>query len=136
MGPRIEFLRHWIASRRCGGLLCSTLVVILALVVYLCIYIIYPNKESSASIKRSYDYIIVGAGTAGCVLANRLSEDPESSILIVEAGDSVHDDKLMQIPLAVVFANKSKYDWGFSIVPQKKSFLGSEDKPTAVKTGS
>lgn len=54
----ISIFSDWIASRRCGGLLCSTLVVILALVVYLCIYIIYPNKESSASIKRSYDYVI------------------------------------------------------------------------------
>lgn len=54
----ISIFSDWIASRRCGGLLCSTLVVILALVVYLCIYIIYTNKESSASIKRSYDYVI------------------------------------------------------------------------------
>lgn len=71
---------------------------------------------------------VVGAGTAGCVLANRLSEDPLSSILLIEAGDSVHDDKLMQIPLAVMFANTSKYDWKFVTVPQKNSFLGSRDK--------
>lgn len=71
---------------------------------------------------------VVGAGTAGCVLANRLSEDPQSSILIVEAGNSANDDKLMQIPLAVMFANTSKYDWKFITVPQKNSFLGSRDK--------
>lgn len=79
--------------------------------------------------------MIVGAGTAGCVLANRLSKDPLSSILLIEAGDSVHDDKLMQIPLAVVFANSSKYDWKFITVPQKNSFLGSRDKRGTLSSG-
>jgi choline dehydrogenase len=60
-----------------------------------------------------YDYIIVGAGSAGCVLAARLSEDPDVSVLVVEAGpadtwDNVH------IPLGVTALGHSAVDWDYS----------------------
>ncbi|MEM7105770.1 MAG: GMC family oxidoreductase N-terminal domain-containing protein [Bacteroidota bacterium] len=65
-----------------------------------------------------FDYIIVGAGTAGCVLANRLSADVENSVLLIEAGGS--DKKLLiKTPGAYPQNFKTNYDWGFWSEPQE-----------------
>uniref|UniRef100_UPI0035944FA3 GMC family oxidoreductase n=1 Tax=Persicitalea sp. TaxID=3100273 RepID=UPI0035944FA3 len=65
-----------------------------------------------------YDYIIVGAGSAGCVLANRLSTDPANSVLLLEAGGP---DKKMEIHIPAAYAklNRSSVDWGYSTEPQE-----------------
>jgi choline dehydrogenase len=60
-----------------------------------------------------YDYIIVGAGSAGCVLANRLSEDKASTVLLLEAGGS---DKsiFIRMPTALsIPMNMQRYNWGY-----------------------
>ncbi|MEV3979180.1 GMC family oxidoreductase N-terminal domain-containing protein [Nonomuraea sp. NPDC049758] len=64
-----------------------------------------------------YDYVIVGAGSAGCVLANRLSADPSVSVALVEAGG--HDDKLeIRMPAGFAKLFKTDYDWNFTTAKQ------------------
>lgn len=59
-----------------------------------------------------FDFIIVGAGTAGCTLANRLSENPKWKVLLLEAGR--HENLLMDIPLLVSFLQLNRdINWGY-----------------------
>ncbi len=65
----------------------------------------------------TYDYIIVGAGSAGCVLANRLSEDPDVSVLLLEAGGK--DNYIwIHIPVGYLYCmNNPRTDWGYRTAP-------------------
>ena len=70
--------------------------------------------------KASYDVVIVGGGSAGCVLANRLSADPATSVLVLEAGrpDSLWD-VYVHMPAALSFPIGSRfYDWGYESEPE------------------
>lgn len=65
-----------------------------------------------------YDFIIVGAGSAGCVLANRLSEDPANRVLLIEAGgrDNYH---WIHIPIGYLYCiGNPRTDWGFKTAPE------------------
>lgn len=65
-----------------------------------------------------YDYIIVGAGSAGCVLANRLSEDEGAEVLLLEAGGADRHPWL-HIPLGLGRMHKSRmFDWGYDSEPE------------------
>lgn len=65
-----------------------------------------------------YDYIIVGAGSAGCVLANRLSENASCRVLLIEAGDWDRDP-MVHVPLGwgVLFKER-RHDWGYDCEPE------------------
>ncbi|KAI0066056.1 GMC oxidoreductase [Artomyces pyxidatus] len=68
--------------------------------------------------RKAYDYVIVGGGTAGCVLASRLSEDPSVTVLLIEAGTSHEKEIFTRIPLAFPRALRTHIDWAFESIPQ------------------
>ncbi|KAF9073604.1 GMC oxidoreductase [Rhodocollybia butyracea] len=85
---------------------------------------------------QTFDYIIIGGGTAGLTLASRLSENPAWSILVLEAGNShldLNDHPLITRPGQFgMQINNPEYDWAFTTVPQKfcndKEYLWSRGK--------
>jgi choline dehydrogenase-like flavoprotein len=68
---------------------------------------------------KPFDYIIVGGGTAGLVVASRLTEDSDVRVLVVEAGADKTSDPLVLTPgLVAGLYGKDEYDWNFTSVPQ------------------
>ena len=69
-------------------------------------------------VNASYDYVVVGGGSAGCVLASRLSEDPSVTVCLLEAGGP-DDSVFIRAPLGfVATANLGIHSWGYHTVPQ------------------
>ena len=66
----------------------------------------------------AFDYVIVGAGSAGCVLADRLTEDGQSTVLALEYGGSDRSP-FIQMPAALSIPMNSKaYNWGYVSEPE------------------
>jgi choline dehydrogenase len=71
-------------------------------------------------VKKGYDYIIIGGGSAGCALANRLSADPARKVLVLEAGRPDYPwDIFVHMPAALTYPNGNRfYDWRYESEPE------------------
>ncbi|MFW0756327.1 choline dehydrogenase [Pseudomonas sp. H11T01] len=75
--------------------------------------------KTNQVIQNNYDYIVVGAGSSGCVIASRLSEDPKVSVLLLEAG-AVDRSWMIDMPLAVErLLTGTKYNWAYKSAPDE-----------------
>ncbi|KAF7294288.1 Aryl-alcohol oxidase-like protein [Mycena chlorophos] len=79
-----------------------------------------PDSDSEELEDKHYDFIVVGAGTAGGVVAARLSENPTFKVLVVEAGlsDDAEGSDVLRIPLFAGRASRTHFDWNYTTTPQ------------------
>ena len=70
-------------------------------------------------VRETFDYIVVGAGSAGAVVAARLTEDPGTTVLLLEAGGPAEADEIT-IPAAFPALFKTKWDWNYTTAEQKQ----------------
>lgn len=73
-----------------------------------------------------YDFIVVGAGSGGSAVTNRLSENRNWTVLLLEAGK--HEGILNQIPMAATAFQFTGYNWGYRVEPNKNACLGMKDQ--------
>lgn len=74
-----------------------------------------------------YDYIVVGGGSAGSVVASRLSEDQDKTVLLLEAGGHFDESPLIHTPIAWAPLQKTEYDWEYYTEKQTQAFQGLKE---------
>lgn len=86
----------------------------------------YEIPRKTLPTKSQYDFIVVGAGPAGAAVTNRLSENHNWNILLLEAGEP--EGIVNQVPLAATAFQLTDYNWGYRVERDGKSCLGMNDQ--------
>ncbi|KAI0321294.1 hypothetical protein OF83DRAFT_1161884 [Amylostereum chailletii] len=93
------------------------------LILFLAAVVLQPTlatlfHEPSQLPRKEYDYVVVGAGVGGSVVANRLTEDGSKTVLLVEAGPNDEDIEFIHVPfLASTLSPNTALDWNFTTIP-------------------
>ncbi|XP_044739108.1 neither inactivation nor afterpotential protein G [Chrysoperla carnea] len=106
----------------------STIILVLLIAIQIKYSLIQDPSHNF-----EFDYIIVGAGTAGCVVAGSLISNSNYTVLIIEAGD--YFNALTQIPTAATLLQGSKHDWSLKTEPQMYSSFGMLNHAQAYPRG-
>ncbi|CAH1163177.1 unnamed protein product [Phaedon cochleariae] len=89
----------------------------------------YDTQQSLTDAKE-YDFIVIGSGTSGSVIANRLTEIPEWKVLVLEAG--LPETAITQVPSMQKLLQTTPYDWRYNTVSQNHSCLGMEEHKCSI----
>lgn len=94
------------------------ITALIAIITYYNYDMVDPEKHPKVTknLRREYDFIVVGAGSAGSIVANRLTENPSWNVLLLEAGG--HETEITDVPILSLYLHKSKLDWKYRTQPQ------------------
>ena len=106
----------------------AILPVLISAVAYFNYDLMDPENHPhvTRNLRKEYDFIVVGAGSAGSVVVNRLTENPNWNVLLLEAGGQ--ETEITDVPILSLYLHKSKADWKYRTQPQSSACQAMIDK--------
>ncbi|CAL7944272.1 unnamed protein product [Xylocopa violacea] len=84
------------------------------------------HPKVTTQLRKEYDFVVIGGGSGGTVVVNRLTENPEWSVLLLEAGG--HETEVTDVPILSIYLHKSKVDWKYRTQPQDSACQAMIDR--------